>query len=356
MIMKDKGKKVLKIILIGLKYFSFMVTFLVFISVIDYYYFYKKDKITIVPEVKNNDISIGYNLYKDEQGVYFSVHNSNQKIRIGGMDSTDVRLVTAYYYDGYYNYSNQASEPYIYANNHQSYLVRPSFGKIKDLSGMIKNPQALKKFTHKGPEKTNILTDGIDFYILTYQDIYRLPIDNGVVFPETSYIKSKDAIFYLHKRITSADTATFKMTENNLTGYIGYQGAHSYGQDYKNVYYKGEIVAYADPQTFKTYQTKYLQTFAYDKKYVFYEGKVVDGADPETFVLLGSQSHEGCQYHDFAKDKNNVYYKTQKVIGVDPQTIEILLNGYAKDTTKTFWENINISIPPEELVVECHYG
>ena len=80
--------------------------------------------------------------------------------------------------------------------------------------------------------------------------------------------------FYIsHKTLTQL--GGFSGWQKPINRY-GWGMGMGYDKDENNVYYDGEIIEGADPETFK-----YLRLgYAKDKNNVYYDGKIIKGADP----------------------------------------------------------------------------
>lgn len=102
------------------------------------------------------------------------------------------------------------------------------------------------------------------------------------------------------------------------------------GYEVKNgqVYYKDwneahgtreNIISKADAQTFEILGN---EAYARDKNYVFYQGQIIHGADPESFEPL-----EGL----FAIDKERAYYSGDSIEGASSRDFKVLERGYSAD-------------------------
>jgi len=85
--------------------------------------------------------------------------------------------------------------------------------------------------------------------------------------------------------------------------------------------------------------------FAKDKNYVYYKGEQIDGANPQTFELIF--------FSEYSKDSKNVYYETKKLDSADVETFEWIPyvfnqgygstgNRYAKDKNFVFRSGVII--------------
>ncbi len=111
----------------------------------------------------------------------------------------------------------------------------------------------------------------------------------------------------------------------------------SYTKDERAVYYRGEMLPDADPDTFAIFDAFYAK----DKDNVYYEpepfessSRVIrlEGADPKTFALCDAdQDRDDC-----AKDAKSVYVLGRLVQGADPETFTMLSDTYGKDTHSVY--------------------
>ncbi len=92
----------------------------------------------------------------------------------------------------------------------------------------------------------------------------------------------------------------------------------AYAKDDKHVYYFGNLIEGANPQTFKLVGCAYSK----DDVRVYQWEKVLEGADPATFALLDTKFLDefGCTY---TKDKNYVYKHGKILPGENPKTFKI---------------------------------
>lgn len=174
--------------------------------------------------------------------------------------------------------------------------------------------------------------------------IERFDVDTEKSFSELEFvdiqdeyngIKDKNYVYYQGEIIADADPTSFKFLSDN------------YAKDQKSVYYKScesnpddpmgggkckfQKVDRADPQTFKIIQND-RAGFAADKNYIFYNGSLLKNADRASFEYIGY----------YAKDINHVYVHEDKLEGADSETFEFLdkVNPYlfAKDKNRLYFQ------------------
>jgi len=144
----------------------------------------------------------------------------------------------------------------------------------------------------------------------------------------TSSITFKEGV--LERRVVEADVATFLVLSHTGTSSLMYG---DYAKDSKNVYYKGKVVAGADPTTFevlayKNYVGDYI--YAKDGTHAYYGEKNIAGADAATFEALYLVESEGYgEYYDegssatYAKDAHYVYSSATVESSLDPSTVSL---------------------------------
>ncbi|MCA9353851.1 DKNYY domain-containing protein [Candidatus Nomurabacteria bacterium] len=95
------------------------------------------------------------------------------------------------------------------------------------------------------------------------------------------------------------------------------------------------------------------QTFVYTvhENKVYYGGQVLEDADPQSFVAL-----DVVHGSDYAKDKNYVYYKGQVVKDADPQTFTQMLYGYVTDKKNIFYEGNLLSTYDSFVIIDEKYA
>ena len=91
-----------------------------------------------------------------------------------------------------------------------------------------------------------------------------------------------------------------------------------------SVYYDGQIIQNADPQTFHILRDGY----ATDSWNVYYQGRVVPDASCSTFRVLS---------WGYAEDAWNVYFDGQPVPGAGVNTFRVLGDWYACDAWNVYF-------------------
>lgn len=115
--------------------------------------------------------------------------------------------------------------------------------------------------------------------------------------------------------IPSTDTRTFQLLNS------------FYSKDKNAVFFDNKPVNEANPATFKAFNEWYSTSFGSDDKHVFYRGELIEQADPNSFLVIDSA---------FAKDKNYVYahlwnrIKVIKNVNVVPATYKYLRGSCEK--------------------------
>lgn len=109
-----------------------------------------------------------------------------------------------------------------------------------------------------------------------------------------------------------------------------------YTHDCHHVYYGGDLVASADPRTFRVIYTDDAQSYAIDRYHVFDQGYQLPGADPRSFrVIMGSGEYAT----NYAEDAERVYFNDHIIIDADPTTFIVYADSpYAKDKYRVYSE------------------
>ncbi|NJM79663.1 MAG: hypothetical protein HC854_08715 [Flavobacterium sp.] len=138
-------------------------------------------------------------------------------------------------------------------------------------------------------------------------------IKEAFIFEGGSYQKVNNEIYFAFRQKISCDAATFKLVDNR-------ECYKTVFKDKNHVYYKGEIVIDADPNTFH-----------------FLENCINENKRPR---------YVDCDIHYYAKDKNHAYFvnspfeikkiKTKDIEGFDFKVINA--EGYAFDKNYIYYK------------------
>lgn len=144
-------------------------------------------------------------------------------------------------------------------------------------------------------------------------------------------------VYYENRELREADTRTIQDL------------GHGYAKDSRNVYWKGEVLPYVDPASFRLnihhgqrppgperpgQRPGYPGGRHEDSGYVvmgnsvIFNGKRVKGARASSFQDLG---------WGYAKDTFDVYYLGEELDDASPSSFEVLKDGYAKDSFSVFY-------------------
>jgi len=94
-----------------------------------------------------------------------------------------------------------------------------------------------------------------------------------------------------------------------------------YARDKNHVYWRGDIIASADPRTFEHVAGRYTK----DNQHVFIDQRIVKDADPATFQKVHGEEILG-------RDKNDFYYGDEPFHVLDAASFEMINDGWAKDS------------------------
>jgi hypothetical protein len=154
------------------------------------------------------------------------------------------------------------------------------------------------------------------------------------------------------------------VNENNgIEGFF-----HPYSKDKNHVYYEGDIIEGADPNSFFMLQEseinsqnfnnlKFSQTYSADKNSVYFKNKKIKNADKNSFKIIKrikKGTPEDFFTLDYSRDKNNFYQSGEIITGIDIDSFKVLDNGYSKDKYSIFLKDISLrenkKIPRGEFI------
>ena len=143
------------------------------------------------------------------------------------------------------------------------------------------------------------------------------------------YRRIRGLVYYSDRQIETADFITCKIL------------IHGYAKDKDKVYYKGDVLSYVDPKTFRLKgmdennggtmpDSEYFKI----DHYVFYNGEKVKGVHSiRDFRDLGN---------GYAIDAFNAYYEGVRVDDASVHSFKNLGDGYAKDTFNAYYKGLKI--------------
>lgn len=173
------------------------------------------------------------------------------------------------------------------------------------------------------------------------------------------YVKDKNGVYYKGERVFSADPNTFFVFTNPALLALKDSGIiYAYAKDKNSVYYEGIIVPNADPFTFTPINDKarVIHYYGKDSRAVFEGTTEIPNLDPKTVQILWTPIYEGCGLAPYVKDSRRVFYESTELVGADAPTFESLEAGYGKDKNG-IWEGAKFRKDlPKDFVPECNYG
>lgn len=160
------------------------------------------------------------------------------------------------------------------------------------------------------------------------------------------YAKKDFNGIYLSRAVAGADKASFVILNEN------------YARDANNCYYRGDVIAEADPATFAVmgsgdlYSKDAQRVFIANKKLsddapnfrhtgggysvdsttVYFLDQVVEGAVVDTWQSKGNTG-------PFGTDGEKVYHEGKPLPGADPAHLETLNYSYSKDKEHVYFKN-----------------
>lgn len=115
-----------------------------------------------------------------------------------------------------------------------------------------------------------------------------------------------DCIDYVDCGVCYFSKIIIKGANPEIFKYLGKE----YATSGKNVYFRGELIANADGETFKIINGPEFFFFAIDKNHVFKHNKIFENADPKTFYFDKTDKRNVVQEYDhkyIIGDKNKVW-------------------------------------------------
>lgn len=101
-----------------------------------------------------------------------------------------------------------------------------------------------------------------------------------------------------------------------------------YATDAKHAFYRNNVLAEADPSSFKQWDDVYTD-YAHDSTHVYFQYFLIPAADKSTFsILLDHYSH----------DAKTVFYEATPLKGADLASFHMLERGYAKDAKRVYYK------------------
>lgn len=158
----------------------------------------------------------------------------------------------------------------------------------------------------------------------------------GILISCEKYNIKEDGVYYQdwnegtgksERLIPDADPKSFETLDDNL-----------YAKDKYNVYYKGNTIQAADPNTFRTLEGGY----AVDKNRAFYYGNSIESSSSKDFKILDGY---------FSTDYKDVYYRTKPLKISSKKNFKFLSKNNLNDRWSTdgnyYWFN-NFKVPSNE--------
>ncbi len=156
--------------------------------------------------------------------------------------------------------------------------------------------------------------------LIDWDDVVRQMQERRVVETEvlSDYEVREDGVYYKGELIEGADPETFE--DLDCTG--------SYAKDKQFVYHVRHILVGADSKTFECLDGGYGK----DETTVYFFGGKVEDAVSETFEYIDySYSFISDLVAHYAKDKNSIYINGQVFPNIDPETFQYVGSSYIKD-------------------------
>ncbi len=173
------------------------------------------------------------------------------------------------------------------------------------------------------------------------------------------YARDKQYVFYCGEILTGADPESFQPFESSQTGFW---------QDQTHIYYGGEVLPGAKPTGFKILEehTEYSVYEDATSSQVYHYGKLIASADAQSLTVFNyylSKDKQAIYYGTeqilpqadvasfemlpnedrYARDKHAVYDMAGKdsaaIVDADPASIQVLQRGYIKDQQHVYYRD-----------------
>ena len=160
-----------------------------------------------------------------------------------------------------------------------------------------------------------------------FELVYQTYVGDGTYTSPSGYAKDKNFLYYQGERIEGADPDTFEI--------VGFHGIHA--RDKNFVYgYRAKKLSWIDANTFKIVSDVYFK----DKNSVYYgEGKIIDNIDPITFEYLGGIyfKDRNSVWRSYYADEGGAIGSVSRIKDADPGTFQFLEYGYARDKNFVYY-------------------
>ena len=147
-----------------------------------------------------------------------------------------------------------------------------------------------------------------------FELVYQTYVGDGTYTSPSGYAKDKNFLYYQGERIEGADPDTFEI--------VGFHGIHA--RDKNFVYgYRAKKLSWIDANTFKIVSDVYFK----DKNSVYYgEGKIIDNIDPITFEYLGGIyfKDRNSVWRSYYADEGGAIGSVSRIKDADPGTFQFL--------------------------------
>lgn len=127
----------------------------------------------------------------------------------------------------------------------------------------------------------------------------------------------------IETEIAGYDSDSFKVLRGffSMDALFGFD--RPFAKDRNHAYYRGKIIAGADPATFKPKNSFY----SIDRNSIFYEDSFLSYASPASLRILKN---------DYALDSDSVYWRGLAIVGANPAAFKALGKSYARDDRRAY--------------------
>lgn len=129
------------------------------------------------------------------------------------------------------------------------------------------------------------------------------------------YSATSQGVYYDGALIDGADSNSFTEFDKVQTEF----SANDYARDANNIYFRGQLIANTDPDTFRPIGEEH-KLYYRDNDQVIYQGHTILGADANSF-------REAAPDSNYYRDKNRIFYIDQPLDGVRAEHFEVITHA-----------------------------
>lgn len=231
-----------------------------------------------------------------------------------------------------YSYSDQAQ--YTIDKNHVYYLNQPIYGADHETFEILDMDFSAD---HKNAYYKTQRIEGADVNTFKPLSYPHMTTSHSIKPPE--YSKDKTSVYYKTMRIIGSDPENFSLLVDP------HIGKHKYVKDKNHVYLDGQIVAQADPKTFR-FMSETYSAYTKDDKNIYFADQIVKEADRATFGLVSSRERADSAYY---KDKTHVYHDGKILADANVEQFAVLDDSYCNGSDCYYTDQSHIYYKGERV-------